>query len=1857
LIRGYPKGFGIIKEFLQNADDAGARNVTVVFDQRNHHTDSLPAPSYSALAGPALLIVNDAPFTADDFRQILELGNSGKRLNPKKIGRFGLGFNVAYNVSDHPTVLSRDILGIFDPNESVVRDSERPDGIAYELNRDLWEEHRDLLLPFTSGGLQEDQIDLPATIFRLPIRTPELAAKSKISNHPFTADDFAEILKHLHKRAAEVLLFLKNVVSLRVVVIDEEGSVVTPVAIETLEADVVNDNRGKIYGWLDDDHHSVLKKLRSHATPPPVTYVHSVRIEYPEGVETVHWGVALGLFGGASDDLVGLAEEMFEYEDKAVPVAGAAIRIEPNGAGGWYSVPIVGSLFCGLPLNRSLPLPCHLNGYFELDENRTWLKLSADAVGSEERHRIEWNELLVREGCAPATALLLAWLADDVSDAGGYYAIWPDPTSGIETLLPGYVDAVYAHLASESLQCIHVSDRDHAWRAPDDVVRIQDQWYSGLATPLDMLGYILPIPPLPVHVSNGFESAGVPLAMLEPAELRDRLREFGDVDCSIEDAPDPVLRNRNWVMDLFRFSVSDDGGIRRLPLALVRGGKLRTFGSQTLYLASARQVSLFEGFEEWFLEREMITRCNVREDDDSDLYKMTPKHVVEELKHVLDVSDDPVEWNPRGNALPNAKWLTRLFGYLAEEHCLKDPHIVAELENYCIIPDQFRRLNQPGKHETPLWSSAPDGRPLRLTDALAAFRVPLVDGPKPLVRALRGALEHASRELVWSQTGRDLIDTIASQRHLWEDELEYTPQVHDRLLDFLASEPPSQIAERRDELRELPIFPTTDGFLVHLDADDVCVPDRARLPAPPGGVRLLRTGKNGTWRPLLERLGVPILNPVALVKRIIDEGIESVDRARQQRLLAWIRDHWSEIRAEVEPDEREDLRARLRMARLVRGDDGELYAIRELYDPEFAIAKRILGDTAVMPDMAEAYRADPELWLEFFRSIGLDVELRASDILGHIDALLGIADEEGVDAASGELLSVFDYVRHPDQWSKLATEGVADLPVAPRTTFASALQRRAWLPALADPERLRNFAGAAPSRKQLYRAGELYEIRHGHLMASQAPFLPTADSLPKGVRQGLGVPVTPPAETVLDHFEQLLELWEAPEHGGLEPVRLSRSLGAIYLDLGRRVDPDSRADDEAEDEEDGTISIDHLQERFADRACLWDGQGRFWMPRHTFAVAVPFGRWRTQLIDKNAQRSIAYAAFGRRDTIGVDDHIAFLQDVAASYGDSQLDGSDRSLLARVYSRIEDDFREDDLPDDTPIMTRDFRLVPANRCFISDAPLYADAIGPGDVALAWEGVPVSLLRRLEMPGLLESIRESLAEDPERDLDPELARSCTRVEAVIRSPEFRAGLFRLVRHERRELEYLELEWLDGIHVIPTKPFTTELYLDEPEGGTLVGLVEASYFFDEARGILFIAANAGDLIPYQLAQALNRRLGEYALPDTGKLISVLASSPARIDSLLSHLRVSLYEHAEIEIFTSGDAEPIEVTVDYDAVGDDAEPSSATNDEIEGMSELRPEDVDEDDGANEEEMSLEDEWDQGTNSGEPIATNEPGAPSPSGPYTSGRSSSGVVRPPATGNRSNGTRTTSAGKRPWGTAEPKVRDPDPDTGTKRRPRPQPAGPRSSGVRKRVVTYLLPERVIDPVPHDDGDDELPVNRRIGDAAEEFVFAEEQRSGRKVERMVSNNPGFDIRSTAIDGSDERLIEVKGLSGEWSAAGVPLSATQFDLAHREGDKFWLYVVEFASQPEERRLTRIQNPAGLVTQFRIDHGWRALAAEMISASESLANQPVEGATLRYTDGRSAVITAVTSRGVLTQLGLRWPDGSETQVVFQPNSMMVEG
>ncbi len=87
------------QEIIQNADDAGAKIVRFYLDSRHHETCSLVHKDLAIFQGPALLAFNDAEFKPGDWEGIQSFKLSGKKEDPFKVGKFGIGFNSVYHIT------------------------------------------------------------------------------------------------------------------------------------------------------------------------------------------------------------------------------------------------------------------------------------------------------------------------------------------------------------------------------------------------------------------------------------------------------------------------------------------------------------------------------------------------------------------------------------------------------------------------------------------------------------------------------------------------------------------------------------------------------------------------------------------------------------------------------------------------------------------------------------------------------------------------------------------------------------------------------------------------------------------------------------------------------------------------------------------------------------------------------------------------------------------------------------------------------------------------------------------------------------------------------------------------------------------------------------------------------------------------------------------------------------------------------------------------------------------------------------------------------------------------------------------------------------------------------------------------------------------------------------------------------------------------------------------------------------------------------------------------------------------------------------------------------------------------------
>ena len=87
------------KELIQNADDAGAREVKFLYDGRSFGKTYLATEHLQKYQGPALYAFNDAIFEPEDWEGIQNLMRSNKKSDILKVGRFGIGFNSVYHIT------------------------------------------------------------------------------------------------------------------------------------------------------------------------------------------------------------------------------------------------------------------------------------------------------------------------------------------------------------------------------------------------------------------------------------------------------------------------------------------------------------------------------------------------------------------------------------------------------------------------------------------------------------------------------------------------------------------------------------------------------------------------------------------------------------------------------------------------------------------------------------------------------------------------------------------------------------------------------------------------------------------------------------------------------------------------------------------------------------------------------------------------------------------------------------------------------------------------------------------------------------------------------------------------------------------------------------------------------------------------------------------------------------------------------------------------------------------------------------------------------------------------------------------------------------------------------------------------------------------------------------------------------------------------------------------------------------------------------------------------------------------------------------------------------------------------------
>ena len=461
----------LLKEFLQNADDAKASRLTVALDLRNH--GSLKEQALNIASGPALIISNDALFNEQDFKAIDQIMDGGKVNKAQSTGRFGQGFTSSFSISDHPSLISGGMRHgtskWFDAHKSAIC-KELKDEVATwkhdEVSSSTYERLEPWLRTFLLPG-EEDTVG--RTVFRLPLRTPETAKTSEISSQIFTEQRFYKWCDEWRK-SSDNLLFLRNVHTLVLCKVHEDGKTQELLKIETKNIEEINSAKQKLNKAIPTNmspQEICRSWLLNNIDLPTVMYEHEFQCHYfdrsTSRKESFHskWAVVNGLFKGTDSLLLKQALKFLGVGPnfrKVLPWAGVAIPIDQQISKNDER----GQFFTFLPLGIRTKSKAHMQGWFELDDKRTSIVLKAG--NDDQAPLVKWNLMLAESAIGEAWAELLLQYKHNFSEAE-YYQFWPNLSKDSDEITSYIQKGFYKRMAKA--ECLKIWHKDNFyWAKP-----------------------------------------------------------------------------------------------------------------------------------------------------------------------------------------------------------------------------------------------------------------------------------------------------------------------------------------------------------------------------------------------------------------------------------------------------------------------------------------------------------------------------------------------------------------------------------------------------------------------------------------------------------------------------------------------------------------------------------------------------------------------------------------------------------------------------------------------------------------------------------------------------------------------------------------------------------------------------------------------------------------------------------------------------------------------------------------------------------------------------------------------------------------------------------------------------------------------------------------------------------------------------------------------------------------------------------------------------------------------------------------------------------------------------------------------
>ena len=730
LLDGYPCDAAVLKELLQNADDAGATEIHFVKDFRTHSCNQIFDSGFKEFQGPALLVYNNSSFTQADLKGIQQLGIGSKSDDPAKTGQYGVGFNAVYNITDLPSFLTKgpeieggETLCIFDP---LHKHNKKRVGTRYVDMRLVRKSYQDVFSGYNEDVLFTDD-QQKGTVFRFPLRQ----SASKISNAVITPDTLKNIFDSFKLDLSEMMLFLKSVTKVTVSTLSD-GKLITERFVSVSLSDEDRRQRDMFCKEVKRFAVEIKNERSSLVLLEPLQFNYTLRTKDSLNREDAWYIVQrIGLEGSnAMPETVETASK--DRKLGMLPVGGVAVHLPKEN---WSTANIArscemrntvryrlrekgkGRSYCFLPLPGLTGLPMHINGHFILDHEARrglWKKEHGEDFKS------AWNHMLMQRVISLAYVRAISHFKAHIfkEDMAKYTDVeLIEKLMKFDSTFPiskEVADKNWEYLVQCVLQrIVDKEERFFPVVVKDDGQKhdgqLEDNDYTLTWHSIKQTGHKFP---LYVSVSDGithsvenasdnllrllgmkltsisketissFIDSGLPIPRQDASAVLLFLKSYsctepdkvklGHFPCELQDTWFKVVKNVNEVLKFCIHCDNFGNEIDGLPLLVTSDGKLRCF-SNTAPVYCTQYENLFPASAHQFVNMKQISTINrLKQDQMKTVIADFHIQVIANLLHFeLDVSlytrHIHVNWDPSTFTFPNKIWIEKLWNCFEED--------------------------------------------------------------------------------------------------------------------------------------------------------------------------------------------------------------------------------------------------------------------------------------------------------------------------------------------------------------------------------------------------------------------------------------------------------------------------------------------------------------------------------------------------------------------------------------------------------------------------------------------------------------------------------------------------------------------------------------------------------------------------------------------------------------------------------------------------------------------------------------------------------------------------------------------------------------------------------------------------------------------------------------------------------------------------------------------------------------------------------------------------------------------------------------------------------------------------------------